>query len=59
MISCKHKRFGLCANCNEQKAYTIFRMDDNCKKPNCKCCGYFWGPGAPEHLVNKPARWTK
>lgn len=53
MNACKHSADGFCKACSEKKPYTQFRMcKDKCLK--CNGCGYFWGPGAPEHLIDKP-----
>lgn len=44
---------GLCKSCKEAKPYTQFKY---CKEKcfSCNSCGWFYGPGAPEELVNKP-----
>ena len=48
MNACKHKFSGLCAECAEKKPFMVFKYNENCptQSKDCKCCGYFWGPGA-------------
>jgi hypothetical protein len=57
MLSCKHKLDGLCAACAQQKPYTVFKYEE-CKKEDCKCCGYFWGPGN-EKLAGQKIKWDE
>lgn len=33
-----------------ETAWTVFKLNWDCKqRPNCNCCGYFWGPAHKKH----------
>jgi len=38
--------------------YLVFRYcKDQCFRPECKQCGYFWGPAQSPGLVGRPAKF--
>jgi hypothetical protein len=57
-LVCEHNAFGLCAKCKDLKPYTVFRDNPDCNKSGEEdhCCGYFWGPPAPENLIGKKVK---
>jgi hypothetical protein len=46
MSGCKHNLHKICNACGDKKVFTVFKYSEKCSSPgDCKCCGYFWGPG--------------
>lgn len=62
-VQCEHnsklRLEGLCTKCKDVKPYMVFRMVHDTCPPDCKQCGYFWGPGFPdENLKGQRPYWA-